>query len=66
MMDMSFSLQALMAEYAVQNDLPVGVHHVPRKIDELVASLKLKTMGIEIDSLSEAQREYLVSWETGT
>jgi len=65
-MDMSFSLQALMAEYAVQNDLPVGVHHVPREIDELVASLKLKTMGIEIDSLSEAQKDYLASWETGT
>lgn len=65
-MDMSFSLQALMAEYAVQNDLPVGVHLVPREIDELVASLKLKTMGIEIDSLSEAQKDYLASWETGT
>ncbi|MEE9166008.1 MAG: adenosylhomocysteinase [Candidatus Neomarinimicrobiota bacterium] len=65
-MDMSFSLQALMAEYAVKNELPVAVHKVPREIDELVASLKLKAMGINIDSLSEEQKDYLASWEVGT
>jgi len=65
-MDMSFSLQALMAEHVVNNNLPVAVHKVPREIDELVASLKLKTMGIEIDTLSEEQKDYLASWEVGT
>ena len=65
-MDMSFSLQALMAEYAVGNDLSIAVHKVPSEIDETVASLKLKAMGIEIDSLSEEQNDYLASWESGT
>ena len=65
-MDMSFSLQALMAEYVVANDLTVAVHKVPRELDELVASLKLKSMGIEIDLLSDEQKDYLSSWEVGT
>lgn len=65
-MDMSFSLQAFMAEYVTQNDLPVAVHKVPREIDELVASLKLKTMGIGIDSLTDEQKDYVASWESGT
>ncbi|MAG20884.1 MAG: adenosylhomocysteinase [Candidatus Marinimicrobia bacterium] len=65
-MDMSFSVQALMAEYTVRNDLPVSVHAVPREIDELVAGLKLKAMGIKIDALSNEQKEYLDSWESGT
>ena len=46
-MDMSFSVQALMAEYTVRNDLPVSVHAVPREIDELVAGLKLKGDGYQ-------------------
>ncbi|MFQ6615476.1 MAG: adenosylhomocysteinase [Fidelibacterota bacterium] len=65
-MDMSFSLQALMAEYAVRNELPVAVHRVPLEIDERVASLKLKARGIGIDTLTEEQRDYLNSWESGT
>lgn len=65
-MDMSFSLQALMAQYATQNDLPIAVNAVPREIDELVASLKLKAMGIEVDALTEEQKDYLASWESGT
>lgn len=65
-MDMSFSLQALMAEYAAKNNLPVGVHRVPREIDEQVAALKLRAMGIGIDTLTDEQRDYLNSWETGT
>ena len=65
-MDMSFSVQALMAEYTVKNDLEVSVHKVPREIDELVAALKLESMGIEIDTLSDKQKTYLESWEEGT
>ena len=65
-MDMSFSVQALMAEYTVQNDLEVSVHKVPKEIDELVAALKLESMGIEIDTLSDKQKTYLESWEEGT
>ena len=65
-MDMSFSVQALMAEYTVLNELPVTVHSVPREIDELVAALKLKAMGIKIDALTGKQKEYLDSWESGT
>ena len=65
-MDMSFSVQALMAEYAVKNDFGVSVHKVPREIDELVAALKLEAMGIEIDTLTDKQKHYLESWEEGT
>ena len=65
-MDMSFSVQALMAEYTVKNDLGVSVHKVPREIDELVAELKLEAMGIEIDTLTDKQKHYLESWEEGT
>ena len=65
-MDMSFSVQALMAEYTVKNDLGVSVHKVPREIDELVAALKLEAMGIEIDTLTDKQKNYLESWEEGT
>ena len=65
-MDMSFSVQALMAEYTVQNNLEVSIHKVPREIDELVAALKLESMGIEIDTLSDKQKTYLESWEEGT
>jgi adenosylhomocysteinase len=65
-MDMSFALQSLMAEYSVQNDLTPEVHSVPREIDKLVASLKLQTMGIEIDTLTDEQETYLNSWEEGT
>ena len=65
-MDMSFSLQALMSEYSVKNGLSVAVHKVPQDIDDLVASLKLKAMGIEIDILTKEQKDYLNSWEEGT
>ena len=65
-MDMSFALQSLMAEYSVQNDLTPEVHSVPREIDKLVASLKLQTMGIKIDTLTDEQETYLNSWEEGT
>jgi len=67
-MDMSFSVQALSAEYAVKKKkkLDARVHPVPPEIDRSVATLKLKSMGIEIDELTEQQQNYLSSWQTGT
>ncbi len=67
-MDMSFSNQALSVEYLVKNKgkLEPKVYVVPEEIDKEVARLKLKTMGIEIDTLTKEQEEYLKSWETGT
>ena len=65
-MDMSFSVQALMAEHTTQNDLEISVHTVPKKIDELVAKLKLDSMGISIDTLTSKQTKYLASWQEGT
>lgn len=64
-MDMSFSNQALAAEYLVKNRgrLRPGLYRVPREIDETVARLKLKAMNIEIDRLTEEQEEYLHSWQ---
>jgi adenosylhomocysteinase len=67
-MDMSFANQALSAEYAVQNaaDLEAKVYVVPQAIDDEIARLKLETMGIEIDKLTEEQAHYLASWNEGT
>lgn len=66
-MDMSFSDQALVAEWLWSNPrLEVNVHDVPQEIDNKVADLKLDSMEIEIDELTEKQRKYLASWEEGT
>ena len=65
-MDMSFANQALCVKYIAENKLPHGVHKVPEKIDNAVAMLKLKAMGIEIDALTEKQRNYMDDWEEGT
>ncbi len=67
-MDMSFANQALAAHYIATRDerLPVDVYDVPREIDEEVARLKLASMGIIIDELTEEQQKYLSSWEEGT
>jgi adenosylhomocysteinase len=67
-MDMSFANQALSAEYLVLQEqrLPVGVHPVPREIDQEVARLKLAAMNITIDTLTEEQERYLASWQEGT
>jgi adenosylhomocysteinase len=67
-MDMSFANQALCAEWVAKNHkkLKKQVYNVPEEIDKKVASLKLKTMGIEIDSLTEEQKKYLTSWNLGT
>jgi adenosylhomocysteinase len=67
-MDMSFANQALGLEYAVQNagSLERKVYPVPSEIDNEIARLKLETMGIEIDKLTEEQAKYLASWDEGT
>jgi adenosylhomocysteinase len=67
-MDMSFANQALCLEYMVRNreELEARVYPVPGDIDKQVARLKLESMGTSIDSLTPAQKEYLVSWEEGT
>lgn len=66
-MDMSFSNQALSVEFLASNPgLKPGVYRVPEEIDRAVAKMKLETMGIEIDELTEEQRKYLASWELGT
>ena len=67
-MDMSFANQALAAEYAIANasTLERKVYPVPAEIDEEIARLKLATMGVEIDQLTEEQAKYLASWDEGT
>jgi adenosylhomocysteinase len=67
-MDMSFANQALSTEYAVQHaaTLEHKVYPVPREIDEEIAKLKLETMGVSIDRLTEEQAKYLASWDEGT
>ena len=67
-MDMSFANQALCAEYMVRNarKLEKRVYSVPEKIDKEIARLKLKAMGIKIDTLTAEQKKYLKSWEMGT
>jgi len=67
-MDLSFANQALSLEYLMQNwkDLDNQVYTIPEKIDREIARLKLESMGIEIDTLTEEQSKYLSSWEEGT
>jgi len=66
-MDMSFANQALCVEYIVKTKkLEPKVYSVPKEIDNLVARLKLKAMGIEIDELTEEQEKYIATWEAGT
>ncbi len=67
-MDMSFANQALAAEYLVKNrgKLKVGVHTIPAELDEMIAKLKLESLGIKIDQLTEDQKKYLASWNEGT
>ena len=67
-MDMSFANQALSAEYMVANHekLETKVYPVPREIDEKIAALKLKAIGVQIDVLTPEQNKYLANWEEGT
>jgi adenosylhomocysteinase len=67
-MDMSFANQALSAEYIATNSklLQKKVYPVPAEIDQHIAGLKLATMGVSIDGLTEEQKKYLSSWQEGT
>ncbi|MFN2462474.1 MAG: adenosylhomocysteinase [Candidatus Dormibacteria bacterium] len=67
-MDMSFANQALCAEYVARNheQLKPDCYDVPQDIDREIARLKLVSMGVKIDVLTEAQQKYLTSWESGT
>jgi adenosylhomocysteinase len=67
-MDMSFANQALAAEYMVKHSgsLEAKVYVIPQELDHEIALLKLLSMGINIDTLTEEQKKYLASWESGT
>ena len=67
-MDMSFANQALSAEYmaAEYRNLKNQVYTVPQDIDAEIGRLKLLSMGIQIDELTEEQEKYLQSWDVGT
>ena len=67
-MDMSFAGQALAAKYLLDNkgNLSNNVHTVPEEVDQEIARIKLTSMGISIDSLTDEQFKYLNSWEEGT
>ena len=67
-MDMSFANQALAAEYVTKNhkSLRKKVYSVPEDIDNEIARLKLKAIGVSIDTLTAEQKHYLSSWEMGT
>ncbi|MFX1315973.1 MAG: adenosylhomocysteinase [Promethearchaeota archaeon] len=67
-MDMSFALQSLMSEYIVKNkdSLKSGIINIPSEIDDKVGFLKLASMGIEIDKLTEEQYNYIHGYEEGT
>ncbi len=67
-MDMSFATQALCAEWAVKNGkkFKIEVHDVPKAIEDEVAALKLKSMGVKIDKLTPDQVKYLASYSEGT
>jgi adenosylhomocysteinase len=67
-MDMSFANQALSAVYIAANhaSMTPGVYDVPVDIDREVARLKLESLGVRIDQLTDEQQRYLASWDTGT
>jgi adenosylhomocysteinase len=67
-MDMSFANQAKACEYLVthKGKLEPGLHSIPKEVDQEIAALKLKAMGIQIDTLTPEQEEYINSWTAGT
>jgi len=67
-MDMSFALQALAAKYINEHhqELEPKVYKLPEEIDRKVAEIKLSSMGIQIDRLTDEQKEYLKTWKAGT
>jgi adenosylhomocysteinase len=67
-MDMSFANQALSVEHLVKHGVSLDnrVYVVPSEIDAEIARLKLESLRVNIDTLSEAQQKYLTSWDQGT
>ncbi len=67
-MDMSFANQALSLEYLIKHhgEMESKVYDVPQEIDRMIATLKLESMGINIDNLTKEQQQYLTNWEKGT
>lgn len=67
-MDLSFANQALAAQFFVKNKgkLKVGIYTIPDEMDQEIARIKLESMGVEIDELSQEQKKYLESWQEGT
>jgi adenosylhomocysteinase len=67
-MDQSFGVQAVCVRELVENGdaYDAGVHDVPDELDREVAEIKLAAEGVEIDSLTDEQREYMGSWSHGT
>lgn len=67
-MDMSFSTQALASEWVVKNKgtLEAKVYDISKEIEDYVSTLKLNSMGIKIDVLTDEQKKYLSSWQEGT
>jgi adenosylhomocysteinase len=64
-MDLSFTNQALCAEYLARGEtvLESKIHPVPKEIDSMVARLKLESLGVKIDSLTQEQEAYLDAWQ---
>jgi len=67
-MDMSFANQSLSAEFMVQHhkELEKKVYVVPKEIDDEIARVKLGTMAVACDTLTDEQAAYLASWDQGT
>ncbi len=67
-MDMSFSTQALAAEFCLENKgkLKARVYDVPKQIEDIISKMKLKSMGIRVDGLTLEQKKYMESWRMGT
>jgi adenosylhomocysteinase len=67
-MDMSFANQALSCQYLKEHaaELEKKVYAVPKAIDEQIAALKLKAIGVAVDTLTAQQQKYLASWDIGT
>jgi adenosylhomocysteinase len=67
-MDMSFSTQALVVEHALKNrgKLESKIYDVPQEVESWIGRLKLKTLGIDIDTPTAEQKAYMTSWQEGT
>ncbi|MDI9370921.1 MAG: adenosylhomocysteinase [Synergistaceae bacterium] len=62
-MDLSFALQLESTIYMSRNRMNPGIHDVPREIDRSVVKMKLDSLGIKLDSMTDEQEEYMRSWE---